>query len=97
MSEQLSFLAHHQGDMVAVAVRDVAPGAAAYAFLDSEEWSQIHVLEAIPLGHKVALVDIAEGAEVIEYGQRVGVSTAAISAGAMVHVHNIRSTKWQVA
>ncbi len=97
MSEKLAFLAHHQGDMVAVAVRDVAPGQAEYAYLDTEERTAIHVLEAIPLGHKVALHDIAEGTEVIEYGQRVGVTKAAIAAGAMVHVHNIRSTKWQVA
>ncbi|MDE3082215.1 MAG: UxaA family hydrolase [Acidobacteriota bacterium] len=97
MSEQLAFLAHDQGDMVAIAVRDVAPGQADYAYLDSEGTTAIQVLEAIPLGHKVALLDIAEGTDVIEYGQRVGVTTAPIAAGAMVHVHNIRSTKWQVA
>jgi (2R)-sulfolactate sulfo-lyase subunit alpha len=97
MSEKSAFLAHRQGDMVAVAVRDVEPGQAEFAYLDTGARNPIQVLERIPLGHKVALIDIAEGTAVIEYGQRVGLAQAAIATGAMVHVHNIRSAKWQVA
>lgn len=95
--ESLGFLAHRQDDMVAVAVRDVEPGAAQFTSLDSGVRRSIEVTERIPLGHKVALIDIVEGTQVIEYGQRVGVALANIAAGEMVHVHNIRSAKWQLA
>ncbi len=96
MTAQVDFLAHRGGDAVAVAVRDVSPGPAAVAFLDSSERRQIEVADAIPLGHKMALVGLADGADVIEYGQRVGVASAAIMPGQHVHIHNLRSARWQL-
>lgn len=95
MGTELGFLAHEPGDAVAVAVRDVEPGSAALAVLGAEGRREITVAEPIPLGHKIALVDLAEGAEVVEYGQPIGVTRKAIAAGEHVHVHNLRSTKWQ--
>lgn len=97
MDEQLAFLAHRQNDMVAVAVRDVEVGSAEFASLDSGVRHPITVLEPIKLGHKVALVQIAEGANVIEYGQKVAIATADVAVGALVHVHNVRSARWQLA
>jgi (2R)-sulfolactate sulfo-lyase subunit alpha len=97
VNENLGFLAHHQDDMVAVAVRDVEPGGAEFTSLDSGARRPIEVLEQIPLGHKVALIDIAKGSDVIEYGQRVGIAQENIAIGEMVHVHNIRSARWQLA
>jgi (2R)-sulfolactate sulfo-lyase subunit alpha len=97
VDESLGFLAHRQDDMVAVAVRDVEVGSAQFTSLDSGERQSIEVLEPIPFGHKVALVDIGEGTEVIEYGQPVAVALADIGVGQMVHVHNIRSARWQLA
>ncbi len=45
----------------------------------------------IPVGHKIALCDIAEGALVIKYGQIIGRATKRISCGEWVHSHNMRS------
>jgi (2R)-sulfolactate sulfo-lyase subunit alpha len=90
-----AFLAHNEGDMVAVAVQDVAPGERAVVYMDSDRLVQMAVSEDIPLGHKVALMDIAEGVDVIEYGVRVAVTRQAITAGSLVHVHNVRSARWQ--
>ncbi len=95
MGRDLAFLAHEPDDAVAVAVRDVEPGTATLAVLGRDGQREVAVTEPIPLGHKVALVDLAEGSEVIEYGQPIGVTSRAINAGELVHVHNIRSTKWQ--
>lgn len=97
MANELGFLAHREGDMVAVATRDVGVGLADYAFLDSGRRESIEVLEPIPLGHKVAILAIGEGSEVVEYGQRVALAKAEVSIGSMVHVHNVRSARWQVA
>lgn len=89
------FLAHHDGDVVAVAVRDLTPGPAEGAFLRGPASVRVDVLHDIPLGHKLALADIAEGQDIIEYGQRVGIATRDIPRGAYVHVHNVRSARWQ--
>lgn len=94
------FLIHNEGDHVAVAVQDVTPGkdAAVYAvYMDSDRAVVVHPTEAIPLGHKVALVDLEEGVEVIEYGVRIGLTRQPIQAGQLVHVHNIRSARWQTS
>lgn len=96
MNRPPDFLAHREGDAVAVAVHDVRPGPAHGAYLTGAELS-VDVLDEIPLGHKVALADIAEGADVIEYGLRIGTATADISRGQYVHVHNIRSARWQTS
>jgi altronate dehydratase small subunit len=51
----------------------------------------LDVLEAIALGHKVALVEIPEGAFIVKYGVPIGRSTALIRPGQWVHLHNCRS------
>ncbi|WP_298331838.1 UxaA family hydrolase [Haloactinopolyspora sp.] len=95
MAEQPpDFLAHRDGDSVAVAVRHLQAGPAQGAYLDSPGTLRLTVSSDVPLGHKVALVDIEQGADVIEYGVRVGVASQAISAGDYVHVHNVRSARW---
>jgi altronate hydrolase len=45
--------------------------------------------EDIPVAHKIALRDIADGEAVIKYGQVIGMATSNIRAGAHVHTHNI--------
>ncbi|MGH9063864.1 MAG: hypothetical protein ACRD0L_07860, partial [Acidimicrobiales bacterium] len=64
----VDFLAHHEGDAVAVAVRDVPVSAAGVAYLDSGRRTSVVTTEPIPLGHKVALTDLPDEAEVVEYG-----------------------------
>lgn len=89
------FLAHHDGDTVAVAVRDLGAGEAEGGYLRGPESVTVRLTGDVPLGHKFALTDIAAGAQVIEYGQVVAVATAAIGRGDHVHVHNVRSVRWQ--
>ena len=45
----------------------------------------------LPLGHKVARRAIASGDKIVKYGAPIGSATAAIPAGAHVHVHNVKS------
>jgi (2R)-sulfolactate sulfo-lyase subunit alpha len=89
------FLVHNEGDHVGVAVQDVGPGSARVAFMDSERRIDLEVLEDIPLGHKVALTDLGAGEEVIEYKVRIGLTRQPIREGEWVHVHNIRSARWE--
>jgi len=48
---------------------------------------------AIPPGHKVALTHIAEGGEILKFGQTIGYAATAVQPGDHVHVHNVIATK----
>ena len=88
------FLVHKQGDSVAVAVRDLIPGAVHGAFLDETGETDVELLANVPLGHKLALRDVPADEDVIEYGLRIGIATKDIKRGDYVHVHNVRSARW---
>jgi altronate hydrolase len=46
-------------------------------------------LQDIPVGHRVAVRAIAEGAPVHKYGEVIGIATQPIAPGAHVHTHNL--------
>ncbi len=91
------FLIHREGDQVGVAVQDVEPGPARAVHMDSGRRVDLEVRERVPLGHKVALSDLEAGADVIEYGARIGLTRRPIERGELVHVHNIRSARWETS
>jgi (2R)-sulfolactate sulfo-lyase subunit alpha len=94
---ELAFLIHREGDDVAVAVRDTQPGPAVGASLDDGRRFSVAVRADIPLGHKVALRDLAAAEAVTEYGVTIGVAREAIASGDLVHTHNIRSARWHTS
>lgn len=53
---------------------------------------EITAKETIPVGHKIALIQIPVGEKVYKYGFPIGFATAAIEAGQWVHTHNIKTT-----
>jgi (2R)-sulfolactate sulfo-lyase subunit alpha len=89
------FLVHNEGDHVAVAVQDVEPGRVRAVYMDSDREVELEATETIPLGHKIAITGLAEGADVVEYGVRIGLTRAPIASGSLVHTHNVRSARWQ--
>lgn len=52
------------------------------------------VRQAVPIGHKVALVDLHTGDTVIKYGHDIGKMVAAAARGEHVHVHNLKTKRW---
>ena len=76
-----------KADNVGVALRDIETSETALAV----DGASVVAREAIPLGHKIALQPIAVGEAIIRFGVPVGLATAAISVGQLVHVHNVRS------
>lgn len=93
MPDEPGFLAHHDGDLVGVAVRDLEPGPVAGGYLTGPVSISVQLTEPVMLGHKLALADIAAGQEIIEYGEPVGIATRDIRQGEHVHVHNVRSAR----
>jgi (2R)-sulfolactate sulfo-lyase subunit alpha len=90
-----SFLVHDDSDDVGVAVVDVEPGSEVVAaFMQSGTRHRLKSRDAVPLGHKIALRDIDEGAEVLKYGAPIGRATRSIRAGDYVHTHNLRTARW---
>ena len=51
----------------------------------------MQAVEDIPVGHKIALADIAEGEMIVKYGVIIGRATKDIPAGSWVHLHVMRS------
>lgn len=54
---------------------------------------EIFTLEEIPRGHKIALVDIPVGMDVVKYGFAIGYALTDIPKGSYVHVHNVGSKR----
>lgn len=72
----------HADDNVMIALDDLAPGTDVPGLGSA-------LGQAVPRGHKIAAADIAKGAQVIRYGQIIGMATVDIARGEHVHVHNL--------
>jgi (2R)-sulfolactate sulfo-lyase subunit alpha len=48
----------------------------------------------VPIGHKIALVDIKKGDTIWKYGQDIGVAKKPIRKGEHLHVHNVKTKRW---
>ncbi|NLV73539.1 MAG: UxaA family hydrolase [Chloroflexi bacterium] len=80
-------------DSVVTALQVLAAGTKLAA---SDAIPALQTCETVPMGHKVAIRDIAEGEHVIKYGASIGVASQAIRAGQHVHTHNLRSLRGAV-
>lgn len=92
----IDFLVHNKGDMVGVVVVEGVPAGRELSgrLMETDTPLKIQTTTDIPLGHKVALMDIKNGDTVIEYAHDIGKAVAAIAKGAHVHVHNIKTKRW---
>lgn len=88
-------LLHEATDDVGVAAMDIQAGEEIEAVtLEGAPVMTVKVIEDVPLGHKVAMRDMAEKHHVQEYGRSIGYAAQDIKFGAHVHVHNIKSLRW---
>jgi (2R)-sulfolactate sulfo-lyase subunit alpha len=62
--------------------------------MKEDETIKIQILSDIPIGHKVALKDFAEGDTVIKYNTDIGKVVAPIKKGEHLHVHNVKTKRW---
>ena len=87
MKTQANIVVLAEGDNVGVAVQPIGPG----DFARSATGQNVPALEEIPLGHKIALRPIARDEKIMRFGVPVGIATADIPAGRLVHIHNVKS------
>lgn len=92
----VQFLVHEGGDSVGVVtVEGVKAGEELTGWIMKEdETVTFKVLDDIPIGHKVALVDLKPGDTVIKYGVDIGKVVAPIKKGEHLHVHNVKTKRW---
>ena len=74
------------GDTVGVACCDLAAGTRVVL-----TGAEISLPGAVALGHKIALVPLAAGEQIVKWGAPIGSATQDIAAGEHVHLHNMKS------
>lgn len=80
------FLRIHEDDNVVVAINTLAPG----TVVDLGDVQAV-ASEEVPVGHKMAIKDIACGEPVMKYGFRIGNAKEDIKAGQWIHTHNVKT------
>ena len=90
------FVLHDAHDTVAVVVVEgVMTGMQLNGWImDENKHMNMTARQDIPIGHKIALKDMALGDTVIKYGVDIGKVVAPIKAGEHAHVHNIKTKRW---
>jgi (2R)-sulfolactate sulfo-lyase subunit alpha len=92
----IHFVLHDAQDTVAVVVVEgVQAGMSLTGWIMDEDRNiVVQAQQDIPIGHKVALKDMAPGDTVIKYGIDMGKVVAPIKTGQHAHVHNIKTKRW---
>jgi (2R)-sulfolactate sulfo-lyase subunit alpha len=89
-------LVHDQKDNVGVVVvEDLTAGTEMLCVIthDNSDFKMTAKAD-IPIGHKVALKDLAEGDTVIKYGEDIGRMIGPAGQGEHVHTHNCKTKRW---
>lgn len=81
------YLKINANDNVAVVLADVLT-AGDVVELDGQ---RVVVQQEVARGHKVALVDMCAGQQVVKYGYPIGYLTQTVKAGEWIHTHNLKS------
>jgi (2R)-sulfolactate sulfo-lyase subunit alpha len=92
----IHFVLHDAADSVAVVVVEgVKAGMTLDGWImDEDRRTRVVARQDIPIGHKVALRDMAVGDTVVKYGIDMGKVVKPIRAGEHAHVHNIKTKRW---
>ncbi|MEI6667206.1 MAG: UxaA family hydrolase [Acidobacteriota bacterium] len=90
------YIVHDKADSVGVVVvEDMQPGTDVTGWImETDETTTILALDAVPLGHKIALRDVKTEETILKYGHDVGRAIADIPAGRHVHTHNLKTKRW---
>jgi (2R)-sulfolactate sulfo-lyase subunit alpha len=92
----VQFLVHENGDSVGVVVVEgVKAGQVLSGWVMADDQTiSITAKDDIPIGHKLALKELATDDTVIKYGTDIGRVVAPIHVGEHLHVHNVKTKRW---
>jgi len=85
----------HRDNVGVVVVEDLVSGTDMLAVVTEDNSDfRITAKQGAPIGHKIALKDLAVGDTVIKYGEDIGKVVAPIAKGEHVHTHNLKTKRW---
>ncbi len=92
----IHYVVHEDGDSVGtVVVEGVKSGETLTGWvMEQDKMVSLPTIREIPLGHKIALPNLAKDDTVIKYGVDIGRAIAPIKAGEHLHVHNVKTKRW---
>ena len=89
------YIVHGDKDTVGVAAVDLKKGETLTGWnMEQDTTLSMEAADDIPLGHKIALVDIGPGGAVTKYSESIGKASTGIEKGQHVHTHNLKSARW---
>ena len=91
-----NIIIHDEKDNVGVVVVEkITPNQECTCWImENDKTVNIQSLNEISLGHKIAMVNLAEGDTILKYGHDIGKVVKSIKKGEHVHVHNVKTKKW---
>ena len=85
----------HRDNVGVVVVEDLTAGTDMLGVVTEDDSDfRMTAKQAIPIGHKIALKDLAVGDTMIKYGEDIGKVVAPIAKGEHVHIHNLKTKRW---
>ncbi len=92
----IHFVVHEEGDSVGtVVVENVNSGDTLTGWvMEQDKTVTMKTISNVPIGHKIALVNLNKDDTVIKYGVDIGRVVAPIKAGEHLHVHNVKTKRW---
>jgi (2R)-sulfolactate sulfo-lyase subunit alpha len=92
----IHFVVHDEHDSVGVVVQEgVQAGQELTGWImDQDKEIKVRAKNDIPIGHKLAIRELAANDTVIKYGVDIGRAVAALKVGEHAHVHNIKTKRW---
>jgi (2R)-sulfolactate sulfo-lyase subunit alpha len=92
----IHFVVHDENDSVGVVVVEgIKAGQKINGWImDQDKDLVVEAKSDIPIGHKLAIKQLAKESTVIKYGVDIGRVVAPIQVGEHAHVHNIKTKRW---
>ena len=92
----IHFVVHDEGDSVGVVVVEGVKASQELTgwIMDQDREIKVRAKSDIPIGHKLAIRDLAPNDTVVKYGVDIGRAVARIGLGEHAHVHNIKTKRW---
>lgn len=89
-------LVHNLKDNVGVVVIEGLKAGTDMLCVVTQDNSSFHLkaIEDVPIGHKIALKDLAPGDTAIKYGEDIGKIVAPAKKGGHVHTQNLKTKRW---
>jgi len=91
----IHYIVHGKNDTVGVMTVDVKKGQTLSGWnMATDETLRATAAQNIPLGHKVAVVDVPKGETIVKYDESIGTASRPIKKGQHVHTQNLKTARW---